>query len=263
MADAKSSSQDHMIAICSACDPDGKMETVRARIVAECSALSVSWRCLLQVVCFVSLAVACDQVNVHDVDIEETEANVVAMPDRDADDVCSAIESSVQVQPLHARTRPIARMRTLTRRYARTHARLHARVPPGACFLRSLESARSARRARLIGACSAALSSRSCAQGKSTQKDKFNADDAELPAQGEKVRPGLPFEWSVPSLFGCRNPYSRLSVPLLFGYRNPYPDYQCLNTCSDGRGLEYPRGRPPRAGPVHSPSSTEWYPALR
>ena len=58
------------------------------------------------------------------------------------------------------KTRPIARMRTLTRRYARTHARLHARVPPRACFLRSLESACSARRARLIGVCSAALSAR-------------------------------------------------------------------------------------------------------
>ena len=125
MADAKSSSQDHMIAICSACEPDGKMETVRARIVAECSALSVSWRCLLHVVCFMSLAVACDQVNVHDVDIEETEANVVAMPDRDADDVCSAIESSVQVQSA-ALTRAHAQSHACARSHAGTLARARA-----------------------------------------------------------------------------------------------------------------------------------------
>ncbi len=84
-------------------------------------------------------------------------------------------------------------MRTLTRRYARTHARLRARVPPRRVLSpfsreRSLGSARTVDRRLLSRAV------RSCPQGKSTQKDKFNADDAELPAQGEKVRPGLPFE---------------------------------------------------------------------
>jgi hypothetical protein len=53
---------DETLTICSACQPEARMETV----------------------------------NVHDVDVEETEANVVAMPDRDADDIGSAIESSVQ-----------------------------------------------------------------------------------------------------------------------------------------------------------------------
>ena len=69
-------------------------------------------------------------------------------------------------------------------------------------------------------------------QGKSTQKDKFKVDDSELPEQGEKVRPACRFIRTI--TIRLSQPLSRLFVPLLFGYCNPYPDYQCLNTCSDG-----------------------------
>ena len=60
-------------------------------------------------------------------------------------------------------------------------------------------------------------------QGKSTQKEKFNVDDSELPAQGEKVRPACRFIRTLTSR--TSQPLSRVSVPLLFDYRNPYPDY--------------------------------------